>query len=363
MGEEREDRAAAAGARAAGARSWRSTCARVSSISLSYCTPDGHAVTHAMQPRQLSKCARPAAESSAALLVAGAHQHDPPARRVHLLAPQHVGRARRQAEAAVHAVVDQRRARAAWRSSQPIGGHAQMPPTKSPGLQVAGGSKRSLTRRMSASAPGSTRSPRVQRASRTRRGGVEQRRTARARARARSAVDASRPRRRPRQARATTGRARRAPTTRRARVRAADAARPRCAWRGGDAHARPRRRERCAARAGAPTDGSSSSLHGLEPRSASSVSAARACAGADAPPKRTSTAPLAARPSARRARRPRAARAAQRCGARRASVAGSSLRPTAVAVRARAAGAGGRRPRRSTPERPERRRRMSLARS
>jgi hypothetical protein len=33
---------------------WRSTCARVSSMSLSYRTPDGHAVTHDMQPRQLS---------------------------------------------------------------------------------------------------------------------------------------------------------------------------------------------------------------------------------------------------------------------------------------------------------------------
>ena len=33
----------------------RSTWARVSSISLSYCTPDGQAVTQAMQPRQLSK--------------------------------------------------------------------------------------------------------------------------------------------------------------------------------------------------------------------------------------------------------------------------------------------------------------------
>ena len=28
----------------------RSSCGRVRSISLSYCTPDGHAVTHAMQP-------------------------------------------------------------------------------------------------------------------------------------------------------------------------------------------------------------------------------------------------------------------------------------------------------------------------
>ena len=36
------------------------------------------------------------------------HQIDASARRIHLLAPQHVGRTRRQAEAAVHARVDQR---------------------------------------------------------------------------------------------------------------------------------------------------------------------------------------------------------------------------------------------------------------
>ena len=34
---------------------WRSTWARVCSISVSYCTPDGHAVTQAMQPRQASQ--------------------------------------------------------------------------------------------------------------------------------------------------------------------------------------------------------------------------------------------------------------------------------------------------------------------
>ena len=34
----------------------RSICGRTRSISLSYCTPDGHAVTHAMQPRQRSMC-------------------------------------------------------------------------------------------------------------------------------------------------------------------------------------------------------------------------------------------------------------------------------------------------------------------
>ena len=49
----------------------------------------------------------------AALLEPGPHQHDAPAGRVHLLAPERVGRAGGQAEAAVHAVVDQLRLRAA----------------------------------------------------------------------------------------------------------------------------------------------------------------------------------------------------------------------------------------------------------
>jgi hypothetical protein len=44
-------------ARSLGSRWWlRSICARVASIRASYCTPDGQAVTHAMQPRQASKC-------------------------------------------------------------------------------------------------------------------------------------------------------------------------------------------------------------------------------------------------------------------------------------------------------------------
>ena len=41
---------------AAGRAVRRSTWARVASMSLSYCTPDGQAVTQAMQPRQASKC-------------------------------------------------------------------------------------------------------------------------------------------------------------------------------------------------------------------------------------------------------------------------------------------------------------------
>ena len=78
------------------------------------------------------------------LLVALLHQHDPPARRVHLLAPQHVGRARGQAEAAVHAVVDQVEL---GRPGGVVAAHTHTP----------AGSKRSFTRRISSRAPGSTR--------------------------------------------------------------------------------------------------------------------------------------------------------------------------------------------------------------
>ncbi len=60
-----------------------------------------------MQPRHASKCctndgviARPAVERRL-------HQIDAAARRIHLLAPQHVGRTARQTESAVHALVDQ----------------------------------------------------------------------------------------------------------------------------------------------------------------------------------------------------------------------------------------------------------------
>ncbi len=44
---------------------WRSSCGRVLSMSRSYWTPDGHAVTHAMQPRQRSKCVTISGEISA----------------------------------------------------------------------------------------------------------------------------------------------------------------------------------------------------------------------------------------------------------------------------------------------------------
>src|SRR3954468_83789 len=51
-------------ARSRGPRSCcSSTCARVASMSLSYCTPEGHAVTHAMHPRHWSKCCTIASSS------------------------------------------------------------------------------------------------------------------------------------------------------------------------------------------------------------------------------------------------------------------------------------------------------------
>ena len=86
-----------------------STRSRASSISRSYWTPEGHEVRQAMQPRQRSKCSATVWFSSSVPVERRLHQPDPAARRVHLLVPELVGRARRQAEAAVDAVVDQAR--------------------------------------------------------------------------------------------------------------------------------------------------------------------------------------------------------------------------------------------------------------
>ena len=74
--EQREDRPRAAAGRPSGRRCRRSTCARVASISLSYCTPDGQAVTQAMQPRQASKC-RDHRVAHRLAVEAGLHQVDP----------------------------------------------------------------------------------------------------------------------------------------------------------------------------------------------------------------------------------------------------------------------------------------------
>ena len=62
-----------------------------------------------MQPRQRSKCSATVWFSSTRSVERRLHQPDPAARRVHLLVPELVGRAGRQAEAAVDAVVDQAR--------------------------------------------------------------------------------------------------------------------------------------------------------------------------------------------------------------------------------------------------------------
>ena len=85
----------------------RSSCGRTASSSWSYCTPDGHAVTQAMQPRHAVDVLVQRPSSADLALLREVHQVDPPARGVHLLAPQLVGRAGWQAEAAVHAVVEQ----------------------------------------------------------------------------------------------------------------------------------------------------------------------------------------------------------------------------------------------------------------
>ena len=86
---------------------WRSSCGRVLSISRSYWTP-GRARGHARHAAEAAVEVRDhLGRDLRALLVADAHQEDPPARRVHLLLEDVVARARRQAEAAVHAVADE----------------------------------------------------------------------------------------------------------------------------------------------------------------------------------------------------------------------------------------------------------------
>ena len=80
--------------------------------------------THAMQPRQRSKCSTTVL-SSAIVPSRRLHQLDAAARRVHLLAPEHVGGAGRQAEAAVDAVVGAPRSAAPLR--MPFGSNARVP--------------------------------------------------------------------------------------------------------------------------------------------------------------------------------------------------------------------------------------------
>src|SRR5690606_36217848 len=85
------------------------------------------------------------------------HEMDPPARRVHLLAPQRVRRAGGQAEPAVHAVVDQpARGRVVLvERAQQVRlslGH-QIPPTNRPGARFRPGSSCRLIARMRSRPP------------------------------------------------------------------------------------------------------------------------------------------------------------------------------------------------------------------
>ena len=87
------------------------------------------------------------------------HQIDAAARRVHLLAPQHVGRTRRQAEAAVHARVDQRRDRVdgsrrtrAWRGRSRAVGERRRSQRTPAGVQDAVRIERAFQRRRTAAA-------------------------------------------------------------------------------------------------------------------------------------------------------------------------------------------------------------------
>ena len=155
-----------------------------------------------MQPRQRSKCSVISGETCGVLLVADPHQHDPAARGVHLLLEHGVARARRQAEAAVHAVRDQ--VQLGRLVLVPGDGHLRSLPRRRPGLKIRAGSKRSLTRAITASVP----SGGAGHASATRVGAVEHH------ARARVAARRGPPRRRRRPAApATRGRARRARPT------------------------------------------------------------------------------------------------------------------------------------------------------
>ena len=81
----------------------RSTCARVSSMSLLYWTPEGQAVMQAMQPRQLSMWGGSLVEGASPCGGFG-HHVDAAAGGVHLFAPEDVGGAGGEAEAAVDAV-------------------------------------------------------------------------------------------------------------------------------------------------------------------------------------------------------------------------------------------------------------------
>ena len=284
--------------------------ARVQALDLLARVLDQQVVAHA---RRAGRHAGHAAEAvvevadhrvrqDAVLLQPLAHQHDPAARRVHLLVPEHVRRARRQAEAAVHAVLDQVDL---GRLVGVEGGHSD-PAHEDAGVARARGVEARLDAAHQDDAPGPRRDP-------TGRGGRAPRRARRARRRATArapcagARSPSRARRaRPPAARSSAGRA---PRGRRAsRPRPAPRRRRRRARRAGRRRARRRRRRQPAGRRAdrAQSASSSSVVSRIEAESRAAAPRRSTPAGR---PRRRRSAPArcpSARPSARRAPAPRA---------------------------------------------------------
>ncbi len=118
----------------------------MSSSRRSYGTPDGHAVTQAMQPRQRSQWSAIASEIASVSLRAASMRTIRP-RGESISSPQstYVGQVGRQKPQWTHVS----RSACARGPERVERGH-QMPPTKIPGAQTPAGSKRSFTRRESA---------------------------------------------------------------------------------------------------------------------------------------------------------------------------------------------------------------------
>ncbi len=148
--EQREDRAAE---QAIGER------ARIAPLDLRARRFDERRVLHAGRTRRDARHAAEAGVEMAderrrhlrAAFEARLHQVDAAARRVHLLAPQHIGRTGRQAEAAVHALVDQRRIGRMFASNAAVAPSAlwragACPPALAASSQSEGGSQRPPSR-------------------------------------------------------------------------------------------------------------------------------------------------------------------------------------------------------------------------
>jgi len=144
----------------------RSTCGRTCSIRRLYCTPEGHASTHAMQPRHASQWAHHLLVHAHLTARSEIHEQDAAPRGIHLLTPEQVCGTRGKAEPAVHAIGDQggvgramfverdgfgagsRVARGRGRTGGRCA-HVQMPPALAARAQGSAGSSWRFTERMS----------------------------------------------------------------------------------------------------------------------------------------------------------------------------------------------------------------------